>query len=57
MIELELEQKQVDILLSALKVAESAFTDGGHFKGAKLVGALHSELWKQIFTYGQMEAE
>lgn len=53
-VEIVIRQDQVELLLSALKVAESRFTDEGKFEGAKLAGKLHAELRKQIYTYGQV---
>lgn len=55
MIEVELTEKQVDLLMSALKLAEGEYTDLGYYDASKNVGKLHSSLCRQIFTYGQVE--
>lgn len=55
MIEVELTQKQVDMLFPALKKAESAYTQAGEWKACKGLSDLYATLHKQIFTYGQTE--
>ena len=57
MIEVELTEKQVDLLMSALKLAEGEYTNLGYFDASKNVGKLHSSLYRQIFTYGQVDSE
>jgi hypothetical protein len=54
MVELELSKQEVELLLAALKVAESSYTDRGNFKACQRVSKLHSLVWKQTFTYGQV---
>lgn len=53
MVDISLANKQVDFLFNALKMAESAYTEAGNWKACKTVSEIHSELHKQIFTYGQ----
>lgn len=53
MIDVSLTHKQVDFLFSALKMAESGYTEAGNFKACKTVSEIHGELHKQIYTYGQ----
>jgi hypothetical protein len=55
MIEVELTEKQVDLLFPALKKAESAYTQAGEWKACKELTKLYEELRKQIFTYGQLQ--
>lgn len=55
MIEVELTHKQINLLMPALKIAESAYTDEGHWKAAADVGKIFADLHRQIYTYGQME--
>lgn len=54
-IEVELTQKQVDMLFPALKKAESAYTQAGEWKACKGLSDLYATLHKQVFTYGQTE--
>jgi hypothetical protein len=54
MIELELTKQQVELLFPALKQAESAYTQAGEWKACKELTKLYAELYKQIFTYGQV---
>lgn len=54
MVELELTKQEVELLLAALKMAESAYTDRGNFKACRGLTKLHSSVWKQTFTYGQV---
>lgn len=55
MIELELTEKQVDLLFPALKQAESAYTSMGNWKACKGLSDLYDTLHRQIYTYGQLE--
>ena len=55
MIDVTLTRKQVDVLLPALKTAESAYTTKGDFQASKLITALHVELQKQLFTFEKVE--
>jgi hypothetical protein len=55
LIEVELTQKQVDLLFPALKQAESAYTDEGNFKACKALTEIYNSLHRQIYTYGQLE--
>lgn len=55
MIEVELTQKQVDLLFPALKQAEIAYTTKGMFKACKGLSDLYATLHKQIYTYGQVD--
>lgn len=55
LVEVELTQKQVDLLLPALKQAEQAYTTLGMFKACKGLSDLYATLHKQIYTYGQLE--
>ena len=54
MIEIELTRQQVGLLFSALKQAESAYTQCGDWKACKELDKMYKELHKQIFTYGQV---
>lgn len=54
MIELELTKEQVDFLFPVLKKAESAYTNDGEWEACKKLTKLYNELYKQIFTYGQV---
>jgi hypothetical protein len=53
-IEVELTEKQIDLLFPALKQAESAYTEAGNFKACKLLSEIYDSLHKQIYTYGQI---
>lgn len=55
MIELELTEKQVDLLFPALKQAESAYTSQGNWKACKGLTALYDTLHTQVYTYGQVK--
>ena len=55
LVEVELTQKQVDLLFPALKEAEQAYTTKGMFKACKGLSDLYATLHKQIYTYGQLE--
>jgi len=54
-IEVELTEKQVELIFPALKQAESAYTSQGNFKACKGLSDLYATLHKQRYTYGQME--
>ena len=55
MVEVELTREQVALLFSALKQAESGYTEAGLWKACKELTKLHDSLHRQIFTYGQVE--
>jgi hypothetical protein len=55
MVEIELTRQQVDLLFPALKAAESAYTEAGQWKACKELDKMYKVLYKQIFTYGQVE--
>ena len=55
MVEVELTRKQVDLLMASLPQAQTKFTDDGDFKASTAVSKLREDLYRQIFTYGQME--
>lgn len=51
LVNVDIKQNKIDLLLAALKVAESSFTQMGKWDNASDVGKLHAELRKQIFEY------
>lgn len=51
LVNIDIKQNKIDLLLAALKVAESGFTQMGKWDNASDIGKLHSELRKQIFEY------
>jgi hypothetical protein len=55
MIEVELTKQQVDLLMPALKAAETFYTEQGDFKVCKNLTKIYDSLYRQIFTYGQVE--
>lgn len=50
-VSLDVKQSKVDLLLAALKVAESFYTANGEFLAAAKVSKLNMSLRKQIFEY------
>lgn len=56
-VSVEVRKDKIDLLLAALKTAETAFTTSGNWKPAEEVGKLHSSLRDQIFTYERDENE
>jgi hemerythrin len=48
---IEVRQDKIDILLSALKTAESHYTKEGEFMAAAEVHKLNISLRRQIFSY------
>lgn len=57
MVEFEIPQDRVLLLFAALKQAEIKFTDHYNFQAAKNVSKLHDSLYRQVFTYGQVDEE
>jgi hypothetical protein len=57
MIEVELTKHQVDLLFPAIKQAELAYSNLGKWKACQELNKLHTELYKQIFTYGQVDKD
>jgi hypothetical protein len=51
MVEVEMSQRQVDLMFATLKVAEAHFTTTGNFKVASELHKMHKELNKQMFNY------
>jgi len=51
LVNVDIKQNKIHLLLAALKVAESGFTQIGKWDNASEVGKLHAELRKQIFEY------
>lgn len=47
----DIKQNKIELLLSALKVAESEYTKLGNWAAAQQVSKLNSSLRKQIFSY------
>lgn len=54
MVEVELTREQVALLFSAMKQAESGYTEAGAWKACKELVKLHDSLYRQIFTFGQV---
>lgn len=54
LIPIDVRQDRIEILLAALKVAESHYTVNNHWDAADLVSKLHTSLYKQIFEYEQI---
>lgn len=51
MVEIEVKQKDIHLLLAALKHGEQKIIDQGNFFAAEKIFKLHAELHKQIFEY------
>ena len=51
MVEIEVKQKDIQLLLAALKHGEQKFIDQGNFFAAENIYKLHGFLYKQIFEY------
>lgn len=57
MIEVEVTQTEMTLLMSSLKLAEVEFGNRQEWRAATAVSKLHQSLYRQVFTYGQMEEE
>lgn len=51
LVPIEVRQDKVDILLTALKLAESYYTENGKWEAAKQAGKLNRSLRNQIFNF------
>lgn len=51
LVPVDVRQDKIEILLSALKTAESFYTTNGQWQAAKEAGKLNRSLRNQIFTY------
>lgn len=57
LVNVDIKQNKIELLLAALKVAESSFTQSGKWDNASDVGKLHAQLRKQIFEYNVESGE
>lgn len=55
LVEIEVKQKDIDLLLAALKHGEQKVLDLGNFIAAENIYKLHQFLHNQIFTYVETE--
>jgi len=51
MISIDVQQKDVEIILAALKTAESAYTTNGEWTASKTIGKINQALRKQIYGF------
>lgn len=52
-IQIEVRQDKIELLLTALKIAESFYTTKGVWDAATQAGKLNTSLRKQIFDFGE----
>jgi hypothetical protein len=55
--ELQLTEKQARMLMHSLKTAELAYSNDGKYKAAIEVDKLHEYIYRELFTYGQIDEE
>ena len=51
MISIDVQQKDVEIILAALKTAESTYTTNGEWTASKTIGKINQALRKQIYGF------
>lgn len=51
MISVDINQKDVEVILAALKTAESAYTSNGQWTASKTIGKINQSLHKQIYGF------
>lgn len=51
MITIDIQQKDVDVILAALKVAETTYTDEHEWTASSRISKVHNYLRKQIYGF------
>jgi hypothetical protein len=51
MITIDIKQSDIEIVLSALKVAESTYTTNGDWTASKTIGKVNQYLRKQVYGF------
>ncbi len=57
MVQIDVRQDKIQLLLSAMKVAESFYTTKGMWLAASEIGKLQASLNNQIFSYERVDVE